>query len=482
MKIVKTLSLRIVRPYYDTEVESTIKAEKEKRKVNGQTESLDAKFFNELKEKYPEIILSNEFYSLLSEIQRQLTGIHNHAISNLYQKIIVEGEKISTTKALTDIGYKECKSIFPAYIAMGLRQKIQGNFRRSELKGFKMAVPTVKSDNFPIAIYKGIDNNNKGGFKISESENGDFIMELPLAEYATENVKTARGKFIKIDICKPPRIKNIPVILSTLRRRQSKQWFRDEGTNAEIKRVISGEYKVSWIEVIRRTRFGKHDDWFVNLAIKYDKPENGLDPNVIGGTNFGVFSPVVCAVNNSLDRYSVKSSDIVAFNKKAIARRRTLLRQNRFKRSGHGSKNKLELITILTEKNERFKKSIMQRWAKEVAEFFKKKNASVVRMEELSGIKEKDDLFSKYLRMHWNYGQMQQIIENKLKEYGIKVNYASPVDISRKCHSCGYINEFFTFEFRQKNNFPRFKCKKCDVECNADYNAAKNMAMASDQN
>jgi len=477
MRISKTLSLRIVRPFYTPEVEAGIKAEKDKREAQGQTRSLDAKFFNELKKKHSEIILSSEFYSLLSEVQRQLTSIYNHAMSNLYHKIIVEGEKTSTSKALSNIGYDECKAIFPSYMALGLRQKIQSNFRRRDLKNFRMAVPTAKSDKFPIPIYRQVDGS-KGGFKISENDGKDFIVELPLVDYVAEEVKTAKGRFTKINISKPPKIKNIPVILSTLRRRQSGQWFSDDGTNAEIRRVISGEYKVSWIEIVRRTRFGKHDDWFVNMVIKYDKPEEGLDSKVVGGIDVGVSSPLVCALNNSLDRYFVKSSDIIAFNKRAMARRRTLLRQNKYKRSGHGSKNKLEPITVLTEKNERFKKSIMQRWAKEVAEFFRGKGASVVRMEELSGLKEKDNFFSSYLRMYWNYGQLQQIIENKLKEYGIKVNYVSPKDTSKKCHSCTHINEFFTFEYRQKNNFPLFKCEKCGVECSADYNAAKNMAIA----
>lgn len=477
MKISKTLSLRIVRPYYKPEVEADIETEKDKRKVQGQTKSLDDKFFNSLKKKYPEIILSGEFYGLLSEIQKQLTSIYNRAMSNLYHKIIVEGEKTSTSKALSNIGYDECKSAFPSYIALGLRQKIQSNFRRRELKGFRMAVPTAKSDRFPIPIYKQVDGS-KGGFKISENDKEDFIVELPLVEYTGEDVKTDKGKFTKITISNPPKIKNIPVILSTRRRRQSGQWFNDDGTNAEIRRVISGEYKVSWIEIVRRTRFGKHDDWFVNMVIKYDKPEEGLDSKIVGGIDVGLKVPLVCAVSNSLERYFVKGSDIIAFSKRAMARRRTLLRQNKLKRSGHGSKNKLKPITILTEKNERFKKSIMQRWAKEVAEFFRVKGASVVRMEELSGLKEKDNFFSSYLRMYWNYGQLQQIIENKLKEYGIEVHYVSPKDTSKKCHSCNHINEFFTFDYRQKNKFPLFKCEKCGVECSADYNAAKNLAIA----
>jgi len=242
--------------------------------------------------------------------------------------------------------------------------------------------------------------------------------------------------------------------------------------------VMNGEYKISSTEIVRRTRFGKHDDWFVNMAVKFEKTAEDSDPNVKGGIDIGVSSPMVCAVNNGLERYTVSGHDIIDFNKRAFARRRTLLRKNRFKRSGHGAENKLEPITILTEKNERFKKAIMQRWAKEVADFFRKRKASFVQMEELSGIKEREDFFSKFLRMNWNYSQLQKTIENKLNEHGIKVKYISPKDTSRTCHSCGHINDYFTFAYRAEKNFPLFKCESCNTECNADFNAAKNIAVA----
>jgi IS605 OrfB family transposase len=469
--ITKTISLRILRPYYPPEIEAKIKAEKEKRKENGDTGSLNSSYYRELKKEYPSIIINDEFFPLLSEMQRNITSIYNRTISHLYHRLIIKKESISTAKALSEGPYRDFKSTFNSYIALGLRQKVQSNFRKKDLMAFKIALPTAKSDKFPIPIYM------QTNFKIKESPDSDFIIELPLVEYIAKETKGKNKMFTKVEILSPPKVKNIPVILSTRRRKESGQWFSDEGTNAEIRRIISGEYKVSWIEIVKRTRFGKHD-WFVNMVISFEESQEGLDPDVIGGIDIGVSKPLICAINNSLDRYIVKGDDIIAFNRRALSRRRSLLRRNRLKRSGHGSRNKLEPITVLTEKNERFKKSIMQRWAKEVAEFFKSKRASIVQMEELTGIKEREDFFSKTLRMYWNYGQLQKTVENKLREYGIEVRYASPKDTSRRCHSCGHINDYFTFEFRQQNNFPLFKCMNCGIECSADYNAARNIAIA----
>jgi hypothetical protein len=94
MKIKKTISLRIHRPYYSQEVEAEVKAEKDRREAQGETKSLDSLFFTQLKEKHPEIITISEFYFLLFEIQKKATTLYNRAISDLYQRLIADGEKV----------------------------------------------------------------------------------------------------------------------------------------------------------------------------------------------------------------------------------------------------------------------------------------------------------------------------------------------------------------------------------------------------
>lgn len=264
----------------------------------------------------------------------------------------------------------------------------------------------------------------------------------------------------------------------TKKRQKNKTWFSDEGTDAEIKRVMSGELKVSWIEINRGKSIGDRNYWFVNMVVYVPIKEREIDPKIIGGIDVGVKSPLVCAVSNSFSRLSIGSNDVMAFSKQAFARRRVILKKNTFKRSGHGSANKLEPITRLTDKNDRFRKKIIERWAKEVSNFFIKNKVGTVRMEDLSGMKDKEDqFFRQYVKGFWPYAQMQSIISNKLKEYGINVEIVSAKYTSQVCSGCHQRNEEFNWDFRKNNKFPLFECKKCGLKnINPDYNAARNLA------
>nr|QBM01178.1 hypothetical protein [uncultured archaeon] len=72
---------------------------------------------------------------------------------------------------------------------------------------------------------------------------------------------------------------------------------------------------------------------------------------------------------------------------------------------------------------------------------------------------------------------IEQVI-NKLKEKGIVVKQIAPAGTSRICSKCNTENFIFTFDYRKRNNFLRFKCinEKCNYYEGADYNAAKNIA------
>lgn len=340
----------------------------------------------------------------------------------------------------------------------------------------KSVLPTASSDNFPISIYKQLtkagEEDVSGGFDIAEKDN-DFIIKIPFSHYEPSGNKDEPF------LWKNSKKKNyIELILITKKRRANKTWQSDEGTDAEIRRVMSGELKVSWIEINRGKKVGKKNQWFVNMVVSVPIKERVLDPNVIGGIDVGVKSPLVCAVSNSFSRLSIGSNDVMAFSKQMFARRRVMLKKNAFKRAGHGSKNKFEPITRMTEKNDRYRKKILERWAKEVANFFVKNKVSLVRMEDLSGMKDRDDqFFRQYVKGFWPYAQMQSMITNKLAEFGINVEVVSPKYTSQVCSACNERNEGFTWEYRKDNKFPRFECKKCGIkDISPDYNAARNLA------
>lgn len=474
--VMKTLSLRVLRPLYSPEIEKEIKEEKERRKKNKGTGELDAGFYKKIEKKHPQMFGWDKLSILLNQLQRQVSRIYNLAISELYIETIAKGQS-SNKHYISGIAYNKAYGFFyNAYIALGIASKVEANFRSKELLMQKSALPTAKSDNFPIVLHKqkGAEGE-EGGFKIL-AEGNDLIFEIPIPFYELDlENKQEPFKWIKKGGQKP----TLKLILSTFRRQKNKGWAKDEGTDAEIKKVIEGKYQVSQIEINRGKKIGEHQRWFVNFSIEQPIYERKIDKSIIGGIDVGVKSPLMCAVNNSFSRYSIDSNDVLKFSKQAFAFRRRLLSKNSLKRRGHGAKNKLEPITRMTEKNDKFRKKIIERWTKEVTNFFIKNNAGIVQIEDLSDMKDREDhFFNQYLKGFWPYYQMQNLIENKLKEYGIETKRVKAKYTSQLCSnpSCRHWNSYFNFEYRKANKFPKFKCEKCGLEISADYNAARNIS------
>ncbi len=523
------MSLGIIRPYYGKEVEGRIKAEKDNRekeflaanknlisdenelkKKAKEARKLDPAFWSALKKENPEIFTMRELSALFSQLQRQYALLYNETISKIYVEALKTRKLSRVQSLLSSIGYKKAYEAFKdSSLASGLRQKLQSNFNKSKfynLINARISLPTATSTNFPVSIYRQTSSDKYAGFEIQPNKE-DFVIKLTLPEFKIkENVNPkTKKKFLSFEFLKSQKKKEIFLLLSTKRRRQNdKQWFADEGTSAEIRKVINGDlkkewaeyakrfgkdknekdqlrnkYKIGWLEIRKGKKIGEKFRWFLNLVIELPPKMQRLDKNIVGGIDIGVSNPIVCALNNSLKRYTIGNNDVLSFNRHMQARRRILLRKNLFKRKGHGSNNKLEPITSLTEKSERFRSKIIERWAKEVQRFFLQNSCGIVQMEDLSNLKNKEDnFFNLFLRGKWPYAEMQNNIERKLSEIGIEVKKISPKYTSQLCSNpkCLNWNKWFTFAYRKENRFPLFKCEKCNLEVPADYNAAKNIA------
>lgn len=82
---------------------------------------------------------------------------------------------------------------------------------------------------------------------------------------------------------------------------------------------------------------------------------------------------------------------------------------------------------------------------------------------------------AKKLRKHIlqaNYHKFLELLEYKAKLYGRQVIKVSPKNTSKKCSRCGYINKKLSLNDRI------FKCPKCGLEIDRDYNAALNILNA----
>lgn len=96
-----------------------------------------------------------------------------------------------------------------------------------------------------------------------------------------------------------------------------------------------------------------------------------------------------------------------------------------------------------------------------------------IHIEDLSGVTSTANKFLK----SWTYFDLQSKITYKAQQNGIVVKKINPYHTSQTCSVCGYTSK----ENRPKGDRGQgyFRCCKCGFEANADFNAARNIAMSS---
>ena len=238
----------------------------------------------------------------------------------------------------------------------------------------------------------------------------------------------------------------------------------DNSRKQILDRVISGQYKQSASQLIK-----KKNKWFLNLSYGFEKEKaEGLDENKIMGVDMGIIYPLYMAFNSGLQRYKIKGGEIEQFRKQVVSRKNELLEQGMYcgeGRIGHGIKTRIKPINFAQDKITNFRDTTNHKYSKYVIDMAIRHNCGVIQMEDLTGIAS-ENMFLK----NWSYYDLQQKIKYKAEEKGIVVVKIKPDYTSQRCNKCGFIH---------KDNRPdqkTFKCLECDLETNADFNAAKNIA------
>src|SRR5699024_4341098 len=140
-------------------------------------------------------------------------------------------------------------------------------------------------------------------------------------------------------------------------------------------------------------------------------------------------------------------------------------------RRGRGRKTLLKPIEKLQRKVANFRDTANHRYSKYIVDMAVKHGCGTIQLEDLTGINERS-LFLK----SWSYYDLQTKITYKAKENGIKVVKVSPKYTSQRCHKCGVIDA------ENRTAQERFECVTCGHKDNADFNAAKNIAMDGIEN
>lgn len=251
---------------------------------------------------------------------------------------------------------------------------------------------------------------------------------------------------------------------------------KDATQKAILQRILSGEYKITASKLVEAKveKKGKSQKkWFLNLGYNFEaKTSPTTNSDIIMGIDMGISNAVCFAFNNKeyLSKHNfITGGEIEQFRKQMEKRKIQMLSQGKYcgeGRKGHGIATRNKPIAHLNCKISNFSDTVNDRYSKYIIDMAVKNDVGLIRMEDLSGIS-KDDRFLK----NWTYFDLQTKIEQKAKAVGISTLKINPKYTSQRCNKCGNISK------DNRKTQSDFCCIACGYKTNADFNAAKNIAM-----
>ena len=346
---------------------------------------------------------------------------------------------------------KKFLKYIPAEILTDLNRYVQNNHsnNKNKVKSGERALSTYKKGmGIPFSI------KSESGLRLFVKEEGIYL-------------KWFKGILFKLEFGKDS--SNNRCIVERLIESYKQQKKKGEdyvANNSSIKLIKKGNDKSTRI--------------FLLLSIDIPAKKQVLDKDVVLGVDLGIKCPLYLAINKD-DNFKMQIGDIEHFHNQ-----RTMF-QKRFKslqklmctQGGHGRKKKLEPLEKLKEKERNWVHTQNHVYSREVIKQALKQNAGIIHMESLKDFgkgKEgyvKDEY--KYLLRYWSYYELQSMIEYKAKLEGIEVKYIDPAYTSQTCSYCGERGER-----KKQEEFvcTNPQCKRCGEKINADFNAARNIAMS----
>jgi len=216
----------------------------------------------------------------------------------------------------------------------------------------------------------------------------------------------------------------------------------------------------------------KDGELFMNMNLSSNVVKVKKNPNIVAGIDLGVSRMATMVIR---DRSSDSSTNYIErrfFGDDSLMKRamfyqnkRSNVNRSYLTKTGKGRLHAVKSKNQNLDKFARFRDNFNKKIAHDIIQRCIANNVSVIVMEDLSKIGELN-----FFMKNWPYFDLQTKIENKAKEYGIKVEYVDPAYTSQTCPACGHVGK----ENREIQK--HFECKSCGVKGNADVIGAINIA------
>jgi IS605 OrfB family transposase len=137
----------------------------------------------------------------------------------------------------------------------------------------------------------------------------------------------------------------------------------------------------------------------------------------------------------------------------------------------HGSRWAHEAMQRVGRREAGYYDDVLHTISKGVVEEAVAHGCAAIAIENLNGIRARLPEAARF--QQWAFRQVQSFIQYKARAVGIKVISVNPADTSQRCSRCGHTAS------TNRRTRSAFHCGDCGYNVNADYNAAKNVAMRS---
>lgn len=414
----------------------------------------------------------NRVYTYLRDGIKSQNMAMNQYMSALYSAMVVDVSKddrkelnhlfsrISTSKlgSAYDETIKFAKGL-PS--ASSVAQKVKQDFDNAMKKGLKygkLSLPTYR-DNNPLLLHvdyvrlRATNPHLDNGLYHNYESHEDFLDNL-YSKKLELFIKFANKITFQIVLGNPHKSAEIRSVFKNI----FEDYYHIKGSSIEI----------DGTKII------------LNMSLEIPKQKVELDEGVVVGVDLGIAIPAMCALNtNDYVKLRIGSKDDFLRVRTQIKNQRRRLYSNmKFANGGHGRTKKMQAADRFADYEKNWVQTYNHMVSKRVVDFALKHKAKYINLECLDGIGQ-NDLRNNYLLANWSYYQLQQYIKYKAEKYGITVRFINPYHTSQNCSCCSHWEEgqrIKQAEFICKNP----ECKKFGKKVNADFNAARNIAMSTD--
>lgn len=264
-----------------------------------------------------------------------------------------------------------------------------------------------------------------------------------------------------------------------------------QGAQNVVEQIVKGD-----LEWSAPTFIVEDSKMFISVPCKRVKEERYLNPDKALGVDLGIVVPaylstpdeaayVDCCPEHT-DKKMIRKMDkemrkefrrplgnvLGLFEKKRqfCAQRKRIQASIGLCSGGRGRKRLRRPVVDLKAHERTWTKKIYEKLSCKIIDAAIQQGCGVIRLEYLSGMSKEE---KEYMGVrYWSPALLISLIRRRAEKVdGLEVIEVDPSFTSQRCSVCGYIHE----DNRQSQE--KFKCVRCGVELNADWNAARNIAV-----